>query len=229
MLIIGCDLHTRFQQIAYLDLTTGEIVTRRAAGSQGGPQMQQNLQQAQQYGQKGLQALTNMPKPDGMSDADFTKLRNETGAIFEGAVGFAALQQKDLATAQKDLRDAVGKESQPNIMDIYPLATADLEANPMNPEGFWFIVEASQLAQGTSQAQILDYGRKKYIRYHGSEDGWSALVTQAQSSQSILPPAGFTVAAAPPPPSPRAGGRPGEEQRPEADELCRMGAGAFFR
>jgi tetratricopeptide (TPR) repeat protein len=174
----------------------------RAAGSQGGPQMQQNLQQAQQYGQKGLQALSTMSKPDGVSDADFAKLRSETGAIFEGAVGFAALQQKDYATAQKDLRDAVKDESQPNIMDIYPLGTADLEANPMNPEGFWFIVKASQLAQGTSQAQILDYGRKKYIRYHGSQDGWSALVTQAQSSQSILPPAGFTVAAAPPPPSP---------------------------
>ncbi len=174
----------------------------RAAGSQGGPQMQQNLQQAQQYGQRGLQALTSMPKPDGMSDADFTKLHNETGAIFEGAVGFAALQQKDFATAQKDLRDAVGEESQPNIMDIYPLATADLESNPMNPEGFWFIVKASQLAQGTGQAQILDYGRKKYIRYHGSEDGWSALVAQAQAAKNILPPAGFTVAAAPPPPSP---------------------------
>ena len=143
-----------------------------------------------------------MPKPDGMSDADFTKLHNETGAIFEGAVGFAALQQKDYATAQKDLRDAVGNESQPNIMDIYPLATADLEAKPMNPEGFWFIVKASQLAQGTGQAQILDYGRKKYIRYHGSEDGWNDLVKQAQASQSIMPPAGFTVAAAPPPPSP---------------------------
>src|ERR1039457_6559314 len=174
----------------------------RATASQGGPQMQQNLQQAQQYGQRGLQALSNMPKPDGMSDADFIKLHNETGAIFDGAVGFAALQQKDYAMAQKDLREAVAEESQPNIMDIYPLATADLEAKPMNPEGFWFIVKASQLAQGTSQAQILDYGRKKYIRYHGSEDGWSALVTQAQSSQSILPPAGFTVAAAPPPPSP---------------------------
>ena len=72
----------------------------------------------------------------------------------------------------------------------------------MNPEGFWFIVKASQLAQGTGQAQILDYGRKKYIRYHGSEDGWNDLVKQAQSSQSIMPPAGFTVAAAPPPPSP---------------------------
>jgi hypothetical protein len=174
----------------------------RVAGSQGGPQMQQNLQQAQQYGQTGLQALVNMPKPEGMSDADFTKLHNETAAIFEGAVGFAALQQKDLATAQKDMRDAVAKESQPNIMDIYPLATADLEANPMNPEGFWFIVKASQLAQGTGQAQILDYGRKKYIRYHGSEDGWTDLVKQAQASQSVMPPAGFTVAAAPPPPSP---------------------------
>jgi len=174
----------------------------RAVASQGGPQMQQNLQQAQQYGQKGLQALTNMPKPDGMSDTDFTKLHNQTGAIFEGAVGFAALQQKDYPTAQKNLRDAVAEESQPNIMDIYQLATADLEAKPMNPEGFWFIVKASQLAQGAGQAQILDYGRKKYIRYHGLEDGWNDLVKQAQASQSIMPPAGFTVAAAPPPPSP---------------------------
>ena len=51
-----------------------------------------------------------MPKPDGMSDADFVKLHNETAAIFDGAVGFAALQQKDFATAQKDLREAVGDE-----------------------------------------------------------------------------------------------------------------------
>ena len=29
MLIIGCDFHTRYQQIAMLDATTGEIVERR--------------------------------------------------------------------------------------------------------------------------------------------------------------------------------------------------------
>ncbi len=174
----------------------------RAAASQGGPQMQQNLDNAQKYGQQGLQALQNMPKPDGMSDADFVKLHNELAAIFDGAVAFAALQKKDYATAQTDLRDAVSKESQPNIADIYPLATADLEANPMNPEGFWFIVKASQLAQGTGQQQILDYGRKKYVRYHGNDQGWTDLVNQAKSSQSVMPPDGFTVAAAPPPPSP---------------------------
>jgi hypothetical protein len=29
MLIIGCDFHSRFQQIAMLDPTTGEVVERR--------------------------------------------------------------------------------------------------------------------------------------------------------------------------------------------------------
>lgn len=169
--------------------------------AQGGADGPKNCDLAAQYGQKGLDALPNMPK-EGMSDADFSKMHNELTGIFDGAIGFAALQKKDLATAQKDLHDAVQNESQPNIADIYPLATADLEAKPMNPEGFWFIVKASQLAQGPGQQQILDYGRKKYIRYHGSEDGWADIVKQVQASQSVMPPAGFTVAAAPPPPSP---------------------------
>ena len=29
MMIIGCDFHPRFQQIAYVDLETGEFVERR--------------------------------------------------------------------------------------------------------------------------------------------------------------------------------------------------------
>jgi hypothetical protein len=35
MLIIGCDLHTRYQQIALLDTTTGEVVTRRLEHENG--------------------------------------------------------------------------------------------------------------------------------------------------------------------------------------------------
>ncbi len=174
----------------------------RAAAANGGPQMQDNLAKAKQYGQQGLQALQNMQKPDGMSDADFTKLHNETGAIFDGAVAFAALQAKDFATAQKDFEQAVAWESQPNIADLYPLATADLEAKPINPAGFWFIVKAANLAQGGTQQTILDYGKKKYIRYHGSDQGWNELVNDAKSNPSMMPPAGFTVAPAPPPPSP---------------------------
>lgn len=174
----------------------------RAAASQGGPQMQDNLAKAKQYGEQGLQALPKMQKPAGMSDAEFTKQHNDLGAIFDGAVGFAALQAKDLVTAQKDMEEAVSWESQPNIADIYPLATADLESKPMNPAGFWFIVKAANLAQGPTTQQILDYGKKKYIRYHGSDQGWDQLVKDATASSSVMPPAGFTVAPAPPPPSP---------------------------
>ena len=35
MLIIGCDLHTRYQVIAMLDTMTGEIVTRRLEHENG--------------------------------------------------------------------------------------------------------------------------------------------------------------------------------------------------
>jgi tetratricopeptide (TPR) repeat protein len=164
--------------------------------------LQQNLPLIQQNATRGEQALPNMAKPEGMSDADFTKLHNELGAIFEGGLGFVALQNKNYPEASKDFGQAVGHESQPNIADLYPLAQADLESKPVNPEGFWFIVKAANLAQGDGKAQILDYGRKKYIRYHGSEQGWQELVNDATSNASIMPPQGFTVAAAPPPPSP---------------------------
>jgi hypothetical protein len=173
----------------------------RSVCAQGGADAPKNCDQAAQYGQKGLDALPNMPK-EGMSDADYNKMHNELTGIFDGAVGFAALQRKDNALAQKDLREAVGHESQPNIADIYPLATADLEAKPMNPEGFWFAIKAAGLAQGPGQQQILEYARKKYVRFHGSEEGWADLVKQAQAASGVMPPDGFTVAAAPPPPSP---------------------------
>ncbi len=35
MMIIGCDLHTRFQQIAMLDTKTGEITERRLEHAAG--------------------------------------------------------------------------------------------------------------------------------------------------------------------------------------------------
>jgi len=164
--------------------------------------LQQNLQLIQQYATRGEQALPNMPKPEGMSDADFTKLHNELGAIFEGGLGFVALQQKNYAESAKDFKEAVSHESQPSITDLYPLAQADLEAKPMNPEGFWYLVKAANMAQGDGKQQILEYGRKKYIRYHGKEDGWKELVADATSNPSVMPPATYKVEAAPPPPSP---------------------------
>src|SRR5215471_8519328 len=196
------DAATRLVQADPNNVKALAILTYTYRASINAQNLQQNLDLIQQYATKGEAALPNMTKPEGMSDADFNKMHNELAAIFEGGLGFVALQKKDNATAAKDFKDAVGHESQPTIADVYPLAQADLEAKPINPEGFWFAVKASQMAQGQGQQQILDYARKKYIRYHGGEDGWNDLVNQAKSSTSIMPPADFKVAAAPPPPSP---------------------------
>src|SRR3974390_2569333 len=55
--------------------------------------LQQNLDLMQKYASAGEDALPKMQKPEGMSDADFTKRHNELGAIFEGGLGFVALQK----------------------------------------------------------------------------------------------------------------------------------------
>jgi len=174
--------------------------TKRTAGEAGQNAMQ-NLADARQVSERGLQALQSMAKPEGVSDADFQKLKTQTRAIFNGAIGMAALQQKDYPTAQQHLRAAV--EINPNnLSDVYPLALSYLTANPPDDvNGLWFMARAVNLAQGTpAQAQITDFATRRYRKFHGSDQGWPELVSQARTSP--LPPAGFTIAAAPPPPSP---------------------------
>ena len=45
--------------------------------------------------------------------------------------------------------------------------------------------------------QLLPYAKNQYVRYHGSEDGFDALLATAKTAATI--PAGFTVAPAPSP------------------------------
>src|SRR5207244_1087579 len=47
------------------------------------------------------------------------------------------------------------------------------------------------------QTQITNYGKSVYTKYHGSEQGWSDLLTTAKTTP--LPPAGFTISQYVPP------------------------------
>src|SRR5690349_7316394 len=82
---------------------------------------------AKQHAERGLQALTTMTKPDGVSDADFAKQKTQLGGLLNSVAGFSALQMKDYAAAQKYLRPAV--EADPNnVENVYPLALSYLTA-----------------------------------------------------------------------------------------------------
>ena len=164
----------------------------KRAAAEANQNPQQNLTEAAQYADRGLQALKTASKPEGMSDADFEKLKSQMSTIFNGVAGIAALQSKNFPVAEERLRAAV--QGEPNdLRNVYPLALAYLTATPPDPvNGLFFMARAANLAAGSpGQAQILAYGKSQYTKYHGSDQGWTELLALAKTNP--MPPAGFTI------------------------------------
>jgi tetratricopeptide (TPR) repeat protein len=165
----------------------------------GGATAQQSLADAAQFGQRGLQAVQTAAKPDNLKPEDFDSLKAQTSAIFNGAIGIAALQKKDYPAAQQALQASVNVNPA-NLNDVYPLALAYLEATQPNYlQGLWNIARAAGLAaqNAAAQQQFTKYGRGVYIKYHGNDQGWDDLLKQAAANPA--PPAGFTIAPRPTP------------------------------
>src|SRR5215470_2914146 len=82
---------------------------------------------------------------------------------------------------------------------MYRLALANLEPNPMDKNGLWYIARAYYLAKGNAaaQQQFANYGKSKYRRYHGSNDGWDQFLASV-ANQTTLP-ADIPIAPAPSP------------------------------
>ncbi len=192
-----CNLRGLFFQ-AYLGRSLAE-----------GPNAAANAQYAQTAGQsgaKGLECMGSATKPEGMADADWEKFKTQLRPIFEGSVGFAALQNKDYPAAaqhlQAQLQAATQLQPPPQPADllriVYPLAIALLEQSPPNPLGLYYAAEAVDLAPNPqAQQQLNTYARSRYRRYHGSDEGYPELLAQAKTSP--VAPAGFTVKPAPTP------------------------------
>jgi tetratricopeptide (TPR) repeat protein len=151
-----------------------------------------NFADAGANGEKGLQCLQTATKPQGTPDADWEKLKTQTTAIFNGSAGLGAFQAKDYGKAEKYLRAAV--ETDPtNLLDVYDLALAYLAAGPTEDDvnGLFFIARASNLAQGAGKDQIAKFGKSKYTKYHGSDEGWTDVL--AKTATTPLPPPDFTI------------------------------------
>src|SRR5499433_587467 len=156
--------------------------TERTQAQGGASNAAQLLTQASQHGQQGLQALSSFNKPDGMSEADFEKQKTQLSGIFNAAVGIAALQHKDYATASKSLRAAVDV-SPTDFSLVYPLALAYLQATPPDSiNGIWYAARASAVGPTPQiQQQIERYAKSQYTKYHGGEDGWTDVLAQAKA------------------------------------------------
>ena len=157
-----------------------------------GANAQQSLTEAGQTAEKGLQCVQTAAKPAETSDADWQKLKTQVTGIFNDAAGMSAYAAKDYAKAEQYLRAAVDADPT-NLTDVYYLALADLTAGPTEKdvEGLFFIARASNLAQGAGKDQIAKFGKSKYTKYHGSDEGWSDLL--AKTATTTLPAGDFTI------------------------------------
>jgi hypothetical protein len=147
---------------------------------------------AEKYAAQGVAAVPNMQKGEAVSDADFAKQKTQLTGFLNGIAGFSALQLKDYANAAKYLRAAV--DIDPNdVQNVYPLAVAYLsQAPPDNLNGLFYVARAASLAKdAAAKDQITKYGRSKYVKFHGSDQGWNELL--AAAAQSPTPPQGFTI------------------------------------
>ncbi len=166
----------------------------------GGPNAGQMLNQAGQYGERGMQQLQTQSKPEGYTDEQWNKLKSDFRTVFLGSIGHAALQAKDYKKAQDALKEVVASDPN-NFSNVFLLALAYLEPNPPVTEGLFWIARAIALAPPQMLATQLQtyqrYGRSKYVRYHGSDEGWDQLLATAKTATA--PPPNFSVAPAPSP------------------------------
>jgi hypothetical protein len=176
--------------------------------AQGGdPNAKQDLIDAKKYGQMGLDGLPKFTKPEGTSDADFQKMKDQMTGVFNAAIGIAALTDKDYPTARTALRAAVeaSPDFQKDFSVVYPLALAYAGPTPPDPNvppdpinAIFFAARASVVAPNAQyQQQIEKYAKGLYIKYHAGDDGWTDVLAQAKANP--LPPAGFTIKPAPSP------------------------------
>ena len=179
-------------------LAMAVFVKRSRAGAAQPAQASALAEQAGALAEKGLDAMKRWRPRQSATDADAASVRNEMLAEFNGALGYRALMRKDYAGAKPFYLAAV-KADPTSLDDVYQLSVCMLQATPIDPIGFWWAARAETLAAGsenqTAKSAIEAQIKPRYVRYHGGEEGWDTLVTQAGTG--LVPPDGFAVTTAP--------------------------------
>jgi tetratricopeptide (TPR) repeat protein len=156
------------------------------------------------YSTAGMREISMWTKPGKISDDDFAKLNKQMNIIFSGAAGYCAMQERSYSQA-RDWFTRVFQVDPTNLQNIYQLAIADLELAPIDADGFWYCAKAIQMAKSSSSAGAASgmesYCKPKYATYHGSGDGWDAILSLS-ATQNVAPPDFAKGITAAPPQSP---------------------------
>ena len=137
--------------------------------------------------ERGLAAMPKWQKPALLDEAGFALLKEQMAGVFNGVLGFAALQAKDYDKARVYYRLAVAADPT-NLQDVYQYSVAQLEGSPVEALGFWYgarSIAIAKAAKNDSAVQDID----RYVRSRYSVEGWDAIV--ARVAHENAPPATF--------------------------------------
>jgi len=142
--------------------------------------------------------LNNLPtKPANLSDADWTKAKNQIVDIAYGAQAWAATAKKDLPAAEDVYKTSLTNDpTQAAVSAQY--AKALYEDKKIPQALFEYARAGSYDGPGAlpdaQKQQALNFFKTEYKNYHGSDEGADQIVAQAKTS--ALPPDNFTIVSA---------------------------------
>jgi hypothetical protein len=152
------------------------------------------------YAQKGLSA----PKPTGMADADFDKLKAIYYPVFYSAIGYDGFLKKDPAAIDAYKKEIalvpVDATKTPGtvLQDIYYLGYAYYQSTPPDYLNCTFYMSrAAAYAPEPYKSKFTKDATYCYKKFHGTTDGYDAVVTSATAN--LNPPDGFAASITPAP------------------------------
>ena len=111
------------------------------------PRRRRSCRAAESDAKHGLEVLQKLQKPAEVSDEQFNQAVKGLRAVFNGTVGFVALQRKDYAAAITSYK-AASEDNPSDWYVFYRMGLAYLYSNPHDYDhGIWYIARALDLAQ----------------------------------------------------------------------------------
>jgi tetratricopeptide (TPR) repeat protein len=93
------------------------------------PDPDKRLAKAETYSKKALEIMPTYPKPDNVTDEQFTAAKNQTMALAYSGLGIVAIRRGKFAEAIPNLEQSVKLDPNPDPVNYYLLGLANVKAS----------------------------------------------------------------------------------------------------
>jgi hypothetical protein len=161
-------------------------------------------------GEQGAKGLLDAPKPDGVKDEDWAKLKADLNALAHNSLATIAMQRKQFDVAEQEYAKALQASTNPPCQSKLPVcpnpsqiswAMANAIIAQKKPERYsdalYELARAATTGPAAlpapAQKQADAYLLKVYNTFHGSDDAGLKELRVTATGASALPPSGFKI------------------------------------